>query len=111
MQIQETCFARGSRSERLKKSQVLVFNSREVNFLSGSTTARLPYIHLGSVGFNQGLLTGKWQINKRIPLDSLAFSLRIVGRAIVRPLGQTHLVNESLEMSIKPKIIALMLAY
>src|SRR4029453_9727112 len=42
---------------------------------AGSTTARFPCTHLGSIGLSQGLLLGNRQTMRRQPLSCLALRL------------------------------------
>src|SRR5260221_10744082 len=50
---------------------------------SGSTTARLPWTHLGSIGLSQGLLVGKKHGRIRTPLPS-ALTWALCSRIQVR---------------------------
>jgi circadian clock protein KaiC len=62
VQDQETCSEMdrwGSRGQA-KTAQTRSANSWALSSRSGSTTLRLPWTHLGSLGFSQGLLTGRY---------------------------------------------------
>ena len=48
------------------------WSSLPVSLRSGSTTARLPCAHLGSIGLSHGLLLGKRQTRRRQPPLRLA---------------------------------------
>lgn len=45
-------------------------NSAAVSRRAGSTTARFPCTHFGSMGFNHGALTGNWHAMMRTPRPS-----------------------------------------
>src|SRR4051794_39987235 len=75
MQFQRTCWWSSSRCSHLKCWCTRSMSSTAVNVRSGSTIARLPCSHRGSIGLSQGLFTGKRHTRIRTP--PVRFTVRL----------------------------------
>src|SRR4051812_47352968 len=75
VQFQRTCWWSSSRCSHLKCWCTRSMSSSAVNVRSGSTIARLPCSHRGSIGLSQGLFTGKRHTRIRTP--PVRFTVRL----------------------------------